>query len=143
MGKSTKQHREKPDRPTNDFPLFPHNAEQWAKKVKGRMRYYGLWDDPVAALTEYKRCLPFHSQGMEAPDREQQAGVSLGRMCNEYLSELTELCEAEGIRKCPPSRQCPRTRPSPPARIETQVQPKESRAAPTSTCRRTRQIGRR
>ena len=43
----------KPSKPSPDFPLFAHSNGQWAKKVKGRMRYFGPWDNPQAALECY------------------------------------------------------------------------------------------
>jgi integrase len=43
----------KPAKPTPDFPLFAHGNGQWAKKVKGRLRYFGPWDNPQAALARF------------------------------------------------------------------------------------------
>ncbi len=37
----------KPPKPRPDFPLFPHATRWWAKKVRGRLQYYGkVTDDP-------------------------------------------------------------------------------------------------
>jgi integrase len=38
---------ERPAKPREDFPLFPHRNGRWAKKVKGKFEYFGKWaDDP-------------------------------------------------------------------------------------------------
>ncbi len=44
---------QKPSKPTADYPLFPHDAGQWAKKIKGKMYYFGSWSKPDEALQKY------------------------------------------------------------------------------------------
>jgi len=44
---------QKPEKPTSDFPLFAHHNGQWAKKIKGRLHYFGPWGDPQGALERF------------------------------------------------------------------------------------------
>ncbi len=41
------------EKPSPDFPLFPHRNGQWAKKIGGRLKYFGPWSDPEAALARF------------------------------------------------------------------------------------------
>jgi integrase len=54
MANSTaKRPAKKPAKPHRDFPLFPHRNGQWAKKVKGKLCYFGTWADPDSALQKW------------------------------------------------------------------------------------------
>src|SRR5208283_5345671 len=43
----------KPAKPHPDFPLTPHPTGRWCKKIRGKLHYFGPWDNPDAALTKY------------------------------------------------------------------------------------------
>ena len=43
----------KPKKPYPEFLLFAHQTDQWAKKIRGKQWFFGVWSVPDAALTEY------------------------------------------------------------------------------------------
>tara|TARA_R110002072_G_scaffold292102_1_gene460528 strand:- start:12584 stop:13783 length:1200 start_codon:yes stop_codon:yes gene_type:complete len=72
-----KRRPEKPGKPYPSYPLFPHNRGYWAKKVDGKLRYFGRWDleeGPHAseALAAYQK---FESE--RQPEQRAMPGISV------------------------------------------------------------------
>src|SRR3954452_4113124 len=77
-------HAGKPNKPYADFPLFPHQTKRWAKKVRGKMHYFGPWDDPDGALASYLKQKDDLHAGKKP--REVSAGVTVKDLCNLFLN---------------------------------------------------------
>ena len=82
----------KPSKPYPDFPLFPHAAGVWAKKIRGKMHYFGPWSDPDGALKKYlaeKDAL--HAGRKPRPDTE---GLTVKDAANAFLNAKRALVDA-------------------------------------------------
>ncbi len=75
--------KRKPAKPYPDFPLFAHATKRWAKKIRGRLHYFGPWDDPDGALQRYLDQRDDLHAG-RVP-RAKQAGLTLATLANLFL----------------------------------------------------------
>src|SRR5262245_41185649 len=83
MIKSHRTQSPKPDKPTPDFPLYAHAAGVWAKKIRGKLHYFGPWNDPAAALARYNEQKEVLHSGKKP--RESIDGAAVKGVVNAYL----------------------------------------------------------
>ena len=81
---TTKRARKKPGKPRPDWPLFAHANGSWAKKIKGRLYYFGPWSDPETALQKYLDTKDYLAAGRTPP--ADQGGLSVRELVNRYLT---------------------------------------------------------
>jgi integrase len=76
----------KPSKPHPDFPLTPHNNGKWVKKIRGRLFYFGTWDDPDGALREYLDVKDDLLAGRVPGAADNQEGLSVRDLVNAFLT---------------------------------------------------------
>jgi hypothetical protein len=88
-------HTDKPQKPYPEFPLFPHSTKRWAKKIRGKLYYFGSWDDPNAALQKYlneRDDLYAGRKPRTSPD-----ALTVRKLLNRFLTAKTHLVETGEI----------------------------------------------
>ena len=82
----------KPAKPYPEFPLFPHAAGVWAKKIRGKMYYFGPWADPDGALKKYlEHKDDLHAGRKTRPDPE---ALTVRELANAFLNAKQALVDA-------------------------------------------------
>jgi hypothetical protein len=82
-----------PAKPSADFPLFPHKAGYWAKKILGSLRYFGpRWGSPEEALAEYEEQKEALHAGRTL--RQQAQAPTVKDVCNAFLAHKEALVQA-------------------------------------------------
>jgi integrase len=85
----------KPQKPNPDFPLFPHATRRWAKKIRGKLHYFGPWNDPDGALKRYNDQKEALHAGRKP--RSPAEGLTLKRLVNKFLNRKAEARDAGEI----------------------------------------------
>jgi hypothetical protein len=81
----------KPEKPYPGFPMFPHATKRWAKKIRGKLHYFGRWDDPGAALQKYLDQKDDLYAGRTP--RVSGEGLTIAELCNHFLNTKRHLLD--------------------------------------------------
>src|SRR4051794_29807434 len=87
----------KPSKPHPDFPLTPHPVGQWCKKIRGKIHYFGPWDDPDGALAKYlAQKEDLHAGRTPRPDR---MALTVKDVANDFMAAKEALVDAGELSK--------------------------------------------
>ena len=93
MSKSTRPKlASKPKKPHVDFPLYAHNTRRWAKKIRGRLHYFGPWEDPKGALRRYLDQKDDLLAGRTP--RSKGDGLTVADLANHFLTFKSQLLDS-------------------------------------------------
>lgn len=73
----------KPDKPYDGFPLFAHDNGQWAKKIRGRVYYFGKWEDAEAARDKF---LDEKDDLLAGREPSRNDGLTVRQLVNHFLT---------------------------------------------------------
>jgi len=87
--------RRKPAKPHPAFPLTPYNNGQWCKKIRGKVHFFGVWEDSDAALQNYLRVAEdLHAGRQPRSATLPEDSVTVKQECNHYLTFPAETLDA-------------------------------------------------
>lgn len=77
-----------PKKPRRDFPLFPHQRGYWAKKVRGKLHYFGKVADDSSGQAALRLWLEQRDDLLagRTPRSTSDDGVTLATLCNHFLT---------------------------------------------------------
>src|SRR5262245_59039186 len=85
----------KPSKPYPEFPLTAHPAGYWCKKIRGKIHYFGPWDDPDGALAKYlEQKDDLHAGRTPRPD---PAALTVKDAANAFLNAKKALVDASEL----------------------------------------------
>jgi integrase len=78
----------RPAKPYPDYPLFAHATGRWAKKIRGKLHYFGPWIDPDGAVKKYLEQKDDLHAGRET--QRDQENVAVKDVANAFLTAKKE-----------------------------------------------------
>ena len=100
--KAGKRHPGEPAKPYKGFPLFTVSSGngngRWAKKVRGKLHYFGSWDDPEAALQRWNDQKDDLLAGRIPRTRASNDEPTLRDLCNRFMTTKTNYLDPVACR---------------------------------------------
>src|SRR5687768_3487969 len=87
---------DKPAKPYEDFPLFPHATRRWAKKIRGKMHYFVPWEDCQAAPAKHQAQKDDLFAGRKARGASGD-GLTVRDLLNRFLTSKKQLVDSNEI----------------------------------------------
>jgi integrase len=87
--------------PYPEFPLFPHASGRWAKKIRGKLHYFGRWDSADAgtkwesALADFKAKVDDLQAGRTP--RTSADGLTVRELVNRFLTSKRHLVDTSEL----------------------------------------------
>jgi integrase len=82
----------KPSKPYPEYPLYAHAAGVWAKRIRGKLYYFGPWADPDGALAKYlEQKDALHAGRKPKPDPD---ALTVKDAANAFLNDKQALVDA-------------------------------------------------
>ena len=88
---------QRPRKPYPTFPLTAHPNGQWCKKIRGQVRFFGVWADPETALTNYNRQAADLHEGRDPRARRVHDVPTIKDLINSYPTSQTAKVETGQI----------------------------------------------
>jgi integrase len=82
----------KPAKPYPGYPLTAHPSGRWCKKIRGKLHYFGKWNDPDGALNKYLAEKDALHAGRKP--REDTGALTVKELVNAFLSRKQALVES-------------------------------------------------
>ena len=89
---------QRPKKPRKDFPLFPHATGYWAKKVRGKLKYFGKVANDSKGQAALEKWIEQRDDLLAGRvPRAKAEGLTIRDLCNRFLSSKKDLLDASEI----------------------------------------------